>query len=327
MDYSYVSKKSFVFYDLFYMCSGAYLLMLFWYKFFDVNYFSFIGGMVFLVFWMIVTICCYVNIVKKALHNLNKCDDEVFADIDRYIHKMGETSQAYIDVIKKINSIYNGEKVDEIIKNLDITRLYARVDFLQKRLSLFGYLTSNMQSIFVSIGIVVFFVQYTTEFLTVISVCVLIVSLIIIFLLPYFKRGQAGSYRNLVLEHELKLLNEKIEELQSGLANDEMDEKLIEAKQVIIEQLYQIKKEADRKQRGKIEDDIRQISNLDLCVGKSNRAYKVVPIYVKKRKCYLVYDKEKGIENNYVGELNLINKEYSILYSILSKYEMISYFK
>lgn len=39
----------------------------------------------------------------------------------------------------------------------------------------------------------------------------------------------------------------------------------------------------------------------------------------------LVYDREKGIENNYIGELNLINQEHSILYQILNRYDLISY--
>lgn len=39
----------------------------------------------------------------------------------------------------------------------------------------------------------------------------------------------------------------------------------------------------------------------------------------------LVYDREKGKENNYIGELNLINQDYSILYQILNRYDLISY--
>ena len=41
----------------------------------------------------------------------------------------------------------------------------------------------------------------------------------------------------------------------------------------------------------------------------------------------MVYDLEKGKENNYMGELNLINEDYSILYQILNRYDLISYYE
>lgn len=50
-------------------------------------------------------------------------------------------------------------------------------------------------------------------------------------------------------------------------------------------------------------------------------------IYIDGKKGYLIYDKEAGKKNSYVGYDNLVKKQYVILYQILDKYELLSYFK
>ena len=63
---------------------------------------------------------------------------------------------------------------------------------------------------------------------------------------------------------------------------------------------------------------------MDLCIGDYNSCY-IQKIYINGVVGCLVYDREKGKENNYIGELNLINQDYSILYQILNRYDLISY--
>lgn len=61
-----------------------------------------------------------------------------------------------------------------------------------------------------------------------------------------------------------------------------------------------------------------------MCVGDYNACY-IQKIYINGVEGCLVYDREKGTEDNYMGELNLINQEYSILHQILNRYDIISY--
>ena len=73
-----------------------------------------------------------------------------------------------------------------------------------------------------------------------------------------------------------------------------------------------------------METDIKQIGKLDLCIGDYSTCY-IQKIYINGVVGCLVYDRERGKENSYIGELNLINQEYSKLYQILNRYELISY--
>ena len=79
-----------------------------------------------------------------------------------------------------------------------------------------------------------------------------------------------------------------------------------------------------KKQKEKLETDIKQIGKLDLCIGDYSTCY-IQKIYINGVVGCLVYDRERGKENSYIGELNLINQEYSKLYQILNRYELISY--
>ena len=73
-----------------------------------------------------------------------------------------------------------------------------------------------------------------------------------------------------------------------------------------------------------MEADIKQVEQLNLCIGDYSKCY-IKNIYINGTKGCLVYERKRGKENNYIGELNLINQEYSILYQILNRYELISY--
>lgn len=59
-------------------------------------------------------------------------------------------------------------------------------------------------------------------------------------------------------------------------------------------------------------------------IGDYSKCY-IQKISINGTAGYLVYDREKGKENNYIGGLNLINQEYSIQYQILNRYDLISY--
>ena len=121
------------------------------------------------------------------------------------------------------------------------------------------------------------------------------------------------------------LLLQKITDLEKELTITGDDEQILETKQIVINELIRIRqKKKLKKQKEKLETDIKQVGQLDLCIGDYNACY-IQKIYINGVVGCLVYDREKGKENNYIGELNLINQEYSILYQILNRYDLISY--
>lgn len=61
---------------------------------------------------------------------------------------------------------------------------------------------------------------------------------------------------------------------------------------------------------------------MDLCLS-DYRNYCVREIYINETKCCIVYKKEQGKENNYIGERNLANEQYALLYNILKKNDII----
>ena len=77
-----------------------------------------------------------------------------------------------------------------------------------------------------------------------------------------------------------------------------------------------------KNEKKKIEADIRQVNELDLCLS-DYRNYCVREIYINETKCCIVYKKEQGKENNYIGERNLANEQYALLYNILKKNDII----
>ena len=82
-----------------------------------------------------------IFIMKRGIHNIKKCDDELFRKIDQYKKCWGEDKHYYIKQIQIINLYYKEDgKVDELVKNKEIEKLYARADFLLIQKSLFDNL-------------------------------------------------------------------------------------------------------------------------------------------------------------------------------------------
>ena len=62
-------------------------------------------------------VICGILIMKRGIHNIKKCDDEIFRKIDQYKKCWGEDKHYYIKQIQIINLYYEeGGKVDELVK-------------------------------------------------------------------------------------------------------------------------------------------------------------------------------------------------------------------
>ena len=265
-------------------------------------------------------------VIKRGTHNIRECDDELFKKIDQYRKCWGESKYHYIKQIQIINLYYkeNG-KVDELVKKREVDRLYKRADFLSIQNSLFDYMVNSLNSLIISIvaSYVFQIVEDKNGILTFLGMIVILVIIFALIMLRYVEKGQAGSYRYYIDEYEKDLLLKKINKLENELKISDADERILETKQVAINELIRIReKKRGKNEKKKIEADIRQVNELDLCLS-DYRNYCVREIYINETKCCIVYKKEQGKENNYIGERNLANEQYTLLYNILKKNDII----
>lgn len=266
--------------------------------------------------------------IRKGFYNIKNCDDELFKNIDQYKKYLREGNQYYTKQIEIINFYYKEDgKVDELVKKREIERLYARADFLLMKKSVFENVINMFQSFIISV--IVSYVFKVMEYESVLVVGALVGTLLLVFIelvmSRYAERGQAGSYLYYVNTYERELLLKKINKLEEELIINDDDEQVLETKQAVINELIRIKnKKKLKKHKERLKADLKRVGELNLYIEDYGKSYKR-KIYINGADAYLLYDLEKGKENNYIGELNLINKEYSMLYQILSRYELISY--
>ncbi len=186
-------------------------------------------------------------------------------------------------------------------------------------------MVNSLNSLIISIvaSYVFQIVEDKNGILTFLGMIVILVIIFALIMLRYVEKGQAGSYRYYIDEYEKDLLLKKINKLENELKISDADERILETKQVAINELIRIReKKRGKNEKKKIEADIRQVNELDLCLS-DYRNYCVREIYINETKCCIVYKKEQGKENNYIGERNLANEQYALLYNILKKNDII----
>lgn len=278
-----------------------------------------------LVFFVIHAIL----IIKKGIHNIRGCDDELFGQLDEYKEGWNEDKRFYIKQIQIINLFYKKDgKVEELVNNNEIERLYARADFLSTQSSFYADFLTCFYSLTISViaSFVCQMMEYKSLLLQITWLFVIVLSFFCILLLRYVERGQAGSYRHYIDQYETKLLLEKIDKVERKFIITTDDEQIMRTQQVVINELIAIRKKKKAKtQKEKLDADIRRVEQLDLCIGDYSQCY-IQKVFINGSVGYLVYNRKEGQENNYIGELNLINQQHSILYQIMNKYELISYY-
>ena len=273
-----------------------------------------------------VVIC--IIIIKNGIQNVKKCSDDFWSSIDLYKRGSGEKNAYYLKQIEIINLYYReGGRVEKLVENKDIKRLFVRMDYLNVQTSIFDDMTTYFYSLAISViaSLICQMMECENLLLLYVQVALIMLSFFTIVLAKYVKRGQDGSYRYLVDKYEQNLLSQKIDMLYQKVEVKEEDEDYLKTKQIVIDALLEIKrKKKGKEEKKKIAKDIECVECLQLYLDEYSN-YKKQEIYVKQEKCYLLYDAEKGRENNYIGELNLKTQDYAILYDTLKKYELISY--
>lgn len=270
-----------------------------------------------------------IDIYKNGFHNLRNCDDKLFENIDVYKKRRWKIDNVdYLRQIKIINLYYskNG-KVDVLVKEKELERLFQRRDFLLKQATWSENFITYFNSLVIS-GLASFIFAAYSDTNLIKNIASIIVILFIFFeiiFINYAERGENGSYHKQILEYEMKLLDEKIEHLEKNSIITPDDEKLLLTKQIVLNELIKKRKKAKRKgTKETLEKDIKIVENLELCMGDYSDFF-LQNIYLGEKEIYLVYNKEKGKTKKCTGEKYLATQDYAILYNILKKYDWISY--
>lgn len=287
-------------------------------------YFLMLGAMVMVLLPGIIE---FFLLLKNGMHNIRKCDDEVFAEIDWYKERLEDSNESYMMQIDTINLFYrkNG-KIDKIVEDGEIDRLFQRKDYLDKHIGMYGDMIACLVSVCLSILASALFQTFQMQNsgqILVVTIVVVLFFFAVIFM-KYAEGGKSGSYMYMVETYERELLEEKIRtmERERGKELVEEDEAMLLTKQAIICELLKLRQKAKGKSaKEKIERDIKTVEKLNVCLHNYEDCH-LQAIFINSRKGYLVYDKELGKVNNYMGDFNLKNREMSTMYYILSKYNL-----
>lgn len=256
-----------------------------------------------------------IVLVKHGFHNLRKCDDKLFEDIDCY----SVVSRAdYLSKIEIINYYYqeNGE-IDSLIRKQEIDRLYARKDFLSVRYNLFGDLTTYFYSFAISIiaSALCNSAELQDGWQVAINTIIIIIGFFVVILLKYAKRGQDGSLAYQIEKFELRLLEEKIKTLENELIISADGKKIIRTRQYAISTLQKLKLKAIRKKtRATIQNDIERIRNLRLSLNGCTN-FELREVAFGGHMGYIAYSTCDTVPDN-----TFLNHDFEILYSIIFKY-------
>lgn len=281
--------------------------------------FGAIGFLLLFSVWGVALITAF----KKGLHNIRYSDDKLWEEIDVYKHRWIENGEYYKKMIRVINCFYqkNG-KVDKLVKEKSVDRLFLRLDFLNAQMEFEDDLKSAIQSLVISVvSSVIYGLITKNEFSQALIVIIEIISVIAFFLIVivfYSWRGKFGSYDYLINEYEKKLLLKKIAKLNKVLRVALKNEETLKAQQIVIDALIEKCKKAKKEDQDGIEKDIHIVESLQLDVKHKNKLY-VRKVQVGKDKIKLYYRKER--ENSCCNFDLLINDEYKKMYKILEKYE------
>lgn len=296
------------------------------------SYISILADWVFalyVLFLVIYIVYFMILIIKNGMHNTRKCDVPIFDELDEYGRCWGMRNEHYVYMIQVIKLYYlESDKVDKLIENRQLEDLYKRYDTLKNRNASHEYIISSLNAILLSIIASGFytFVNSEVKIGTFVTAILMFFAFFTVLMLKYVERGHGGSFRYLTSEYELKLLEEKIKMVYEKITVKAEDEEGLLLKREVLNKLIDIRKKRfiGKALKKEVEQDINLIEKLNLSVEEYEK-YQKHDIYIDDNKYYLLYKKEQGKENNYIGENNLANEDFVLLYGIMNKYKMFMY--
>ena len=281
--------------------------------------FGAIGFLLLFSVWGVALITAF----KKGLHNIRYSDDKLWEEIDGYKHRWLENGEYYKKMIRVINCFYQKKgKVDKLVKEKSVDRLFLRLDFLNAQMEFEDDLKSAIQSLVISVvSSVIYGLITKNEFNQVLIIIIEIISVIAFFLIVivfYSWRGKFGSYDYLINQYEKELLLKKIAKLNKVLSVTIENEETLKTQQIVINALIEKCKKAKKEDQEEIEKDIHIVESLQLDIKHKNKLY-VQKVQVGKETIKLYYQKVR--RNSCYNFDLLINNQYKKMYRILEKYE------
>lgn len=261
--------------------------------------------------------------ISGGLHNIRYCDVELFDKMDSCNKSNRKNNVYYLNQIRMIDIYYKHGKVDNLVKENELETLLKRKDFLEKKKKFSDDFISYAYSLLISVMASYICTAFSSKEFgkNIVTTIIILFTYIAIILIKYVERGEGGSYNNQIWEYELKLLDRKIEELGEKVKLSPDDEKMLLTKEFVVEELDKKKRKARKKKKKElIENEIKVIENLELCLSDYSN-YVQQCINLEGKDIYLFY--KKGKTNKYLGERNLATQDYVTLYKILKKYAWI----
>lgn len=226
---------------------------------------------------VLFVISFFIVILKNSIHNIKNCDDEFWADIDNMKKNLKEDNNYYKKYIQKLNEYYqeNG-KIETLIKNQDIKRLYRRADFLA--VQLIWYDDFIMYFVSLMISMVAGFMATTLnsdELISTVWIVILFVLFFSIALFKYKTRGRNGSYRYMLDEYERDLLIERIKELEKSLIiineNEKKEENNLENK---LQEMLSVQQQLNEILQVELKKGQRRITEMSSEIKLLNKEFK-----------------------------------------------------
>lgn len=301
------------------------------------------GLLYYINIWAILIMVCYsglvlliviwviVNGIRKGWHHIKHCDIPIYEELDTYRKNYGNQQNAIKSSIEMINLYYkkNGKVDKEFVKKLDLQSLYIRYDFLEKDFNL----CEDIKVVAVTLGLSVTYsilqIGINKSFFSsaeesTVGSILTILSIICVILILIFERtfqGQFNSFFHYVSKYEMELLNKKINKVESKIKIREEQEAVKKMQYWLMNSLYKYKDKKVKKknEKMKIEKDIREIANLDLC---KNVPKHTVMIPVDKDGEYKYYYMEKFSGPEIDSDVVFKSDQYKY-YKIYSKYKTI----
>lgn len=267
-----------------------------------------------------------IYIGKRSVHNIQKCDDKLFDDLNK-VYGIADDDSSYDKAYKIIDNYYKEEGVvDSLIKAKQFTRLFVRYDFLDKNIHFDDELGQYLYSIFISIfatqlGNVVEEANTIGDFwgflsfILVISAFVLMI--VFVFFHKYSKRGKNGSFSYILMEYEMKLIKEKLDIRYKENDLSENDYVVLMKQQILVNKLSMMNTKIFKKYKTEeMKHDIDELKSLNLTLGEYD-IYKKVECTLGEDTVWLYYSETTSDKQS---EYRLVNSDYEKLITILKKY-------
>lgn len=253
-----------------------------------------------------------VRFYIDAVRNMRSCGDQLFEELDEYKQHCGETKEHYQDVIRAITFYYLPDgKVDKVVGK-DLTRLFARADYLKREIKIGEHFTTCITSIGLSVvATCLIALDFKTSGQDMINMVIGFLVFFAMLLLPYNNVIKGGS--NEIYHFEMSLLEEKIRIAEEALYEPKMNEKVMKTKKNVLNVLGDKYVTAFWKSQ-ELLDDIRQIEKMDLHEGGIDGFTMIDFVIGKTKRSGVLLFNEKN---------QLANASYKRLYKILRKYNLI----